>query len=119
MGASCTAQRRVALLEATMLRAVFLRTLKPGVSIDDYLEAWVPDEADQLSGVRTTISHSTTNERQVLTILEVDATVEEYGELAPSLVKENAWDRLSEIVESTELETVFEDTHTPGHFGQD
>jgi hypothetical protein len=101
-----------------MLRAVFLRTLKPGVSIEDYLAAWVPEDADKLSGVRTTISRSTTDERQVLTVLEIDATVEEYGELAPSLVKADAWDRLSDLVESTEVETVFEDTHSPTNFGQ-
>ena len=97
-----------------MLNAVFVRTLKPGKTIDDYIEAWLP-EGGEPDGVRTTISRSTTNERQILTVLEVDVSAEEYGDLATSLVKPNAWERLSEVVESTELETVFEQVGTyPG-----
>ncbi|MCU1407394.1 MAG: hypothetical protein JWQ43_3697 [Glaciihabitans sp.] len=101
-----------------MLRAIFVRTLKPGKTIEDYLDAWVPDDADKLEGVRTSISQSTTNERQILTIIEVDASTEEYGDIAPKLVKPDAWDRLAEVVESTELETVFAETDSPSRFGQ-
>ena len=101
-----------------MMRAVFLRTLKHGVSLEDYLDAWVPENANELSNVRTSISVSNTNTQQVLTVMEIDATPEEYGELAPTLVKADAWERLDEIVESTEIETVFEEAYGPAKFGQ-
>ncbi|QFU91941.1 hypothetical protein [Amycolatopsis sp. YIM 10] len=94
-----------------MLRAVFARTLKPGVTDEEFIRAWLPPGRTMdsyPSGV--TISHNLTDERQIISIFEVDCTPEEFPGLLASLVHPDSAARLAEVVESTQLEAVFEDT---------
>ncbi|MFB6726636.1 hypothetical protein ACFCV3_41085 [Kribbella sp. NPDC056345] len=98
-----------------MLRAVFARTLKPGVTDDEFIQAWLPPGLTQdsyPSGV--SISHNITHQRQIISIFEVDTTPQDFPEILASLVHPDSAARLAEIVESTQLEAVFEDTATFG-----
>jgi hypothetical protein len=92
-----------------MLRAVFVRTLKQGVSYEQFTDAWVPEGMQGSYPVTASVSRNTANDRQVITILEVDASPQEFASMSASLARPDALDRLSEIVATTELEGVFEE----------
>lgn len=98
-----------------MLRAVFARTLKPGVTDEEFIHAWLPPGLtpdSYPSGV--SISHNITDQRQIISIFEVDTTPQDFPGVLTSLVHPDSAARLAEIVESTQLEAVFEDTATFG-----
>jgi hypothetical protein len=98
-----------------MLRAVFARTLKPGVTDEEFIRAWLPPglTTDSYpSGV--SISHNLTDQRQIISIFEVDTTPRDFPEVLAALVHPDSAARLAELVESTQLEAVFEDTATFG-----
>jgi hypothetical protein len=98
-----------------MLRAVFARTLKPGVTDEDFIRAWLPPRPDYgLLPRRVCISHNINDQRQIISIFEVDSTPQDFPELLASLVHPDSAARLGEIVESTQFEAVFEDTATFG-----
>jgi len=92
-----------------MLRAVFARTLKPGVTYEQFKDAWVPGSIDDDYPAKTSVGRNVANDRQVITILELDMSVEEFGAIAASLTRPDALARLGEIVETTELEGLYED----------
>jgi hypothetical protein len=92
-----------------MLRAVFVRTLKPGVSYEQFRDAWLPEGTDGSHPVTVTVSRNTANDRQVITLLEVDASPEEFAAISGSLARPDALERLNLIVESTEVAGVFEE----------
>jgi hypothetical protein len=90
-----------------MLRAVYVRTLKPGVTDDDYIRAWLPDGADRDTyPARTFLSHSTTNERQTVVTFEVDAEPDELIDALGALVHPDWRARVAAVAESTELEDI-------------
>lgn len=62
---------------------------------------------------RTSVGRNVSNDRQVITILELDMSVEEFGAIAASLTRPDALERLGEIVETTELEGLYEDVFEP------
>ncbi|MGH3608371.1 MAG: hypothetical protein ACRDRD_09845 [Pseudonocardiaceae bacterium] len=94
-----------------MLRAVYVRTLKPGVTDEQFIEAWMPPGATLDSyPARVSISHGLADERQIISVFEVDVPVEHFAEALPGLVHPDSAQRLSEVVESTQLEAVYEDT---------
>lgn len=97
-----------------MLRAVFVRTLKAGVTYEQFRDAWRPAEAGHPA--RTSVGRNVTNERQVITILELDLPLTEFEAIAGSLTRPDARDRLEEIVESTELAGVYEEVFSPDAF---
>ncbi len=90
-----------------MLRAVFVRTLKPGVTYKEFKDAWVPEDLDGDYPVQASVSRNAANDRQVITILESDVSIEEFTAMTPSLIRPDSHRRLSEIVETTELEGVY------------
>lgn len=92
-----------------MLRAVFVRTLKPGVSYDEFRDAWIPQDIGEGYPVAVSVSRNASNDRQVITILEVDTSPAEFAALVPSLTREDAVQQLRDIVETTELEGVYEE----------
>lgn len=92
-----------------MLRAVFVRTLKPGVSYDQFKEAWVPEDVDGDYPVTASVSRNSADDRQVITILELDVTLEQFATMRASLARPDALARLSDIVETTELEGLYEE----------
>ncbi len=99
-----------------MLHAVFVRTLKPGVTDEQFRAAWVPDNAAGGYPARTSIGRNVSNDRQVITILELDMSLEEFNTVAASLTRPDSIDRLGEIVETTELQGVYDDVYGPESF---
>jgi hypothetical protein len=87
---------------------VFVRTLKPGVSYEQFLAAWAPEAAHGDYPASVSVSRSTRNDRQVVTILELDVAPGDFTSVAGSLTRPDALDRLAEIVESTQLEGLYE-----------
>jgi hypothetical protein len=92
-----------------MLRAVFVRTLKPGVTYEQFKDAWVPEDIAESYPVKTRVSRNVSNDRQVMTILELDIPLTEFTEVSASLTRPDASSRLGEIVEATQLEGLNED----------
>ncbi|MGO8875802.1 MAG: hypothetical protein ACLQNG_08575 [Acidimicrobiales bacterium] len=99
-----------------MLHAVFVRTLKPGVSYEGFRAAWLPETTPGGYPARTSIGRNVSSDRQVITILELDVSVDEFTAMAGSLTRPDALDRLAEVVETTELQGVFEDVYGPDDF---
>ncbi len=93
--------------ERDMLRAVFVRTLKPGVSYEQFCNAWVP-ETDVPYPAKVSISSNVANERQVITIIELDTTPERFTALRDTLTRPDGAARIAELVESTELEGLYD-----------
>jgi hypothetical protein len=87
-----------------MLHAVFVRTLKPGVSYEQFKDAWVPERVNGSYPARASIGRNVTDDRQVITIIEVDAAPEHFA----ALTRPDALNRIAELVESTQLEGVYE-----------
>ncbi len=100
-----------------MLRAVFVRTLRPGVTYEQFRDAWVPEGIAGGYPARTSVGRNVANDRQVITILELDVSIEEFGTIADSLTRPDARERLGEIVETTELEGVYHEVFGPPSFG--
>jgi hypothetical protein len=99
-----------------MLRTVFVRTLKPGVTYEQFRDAWAPERVDGDYPARASISRNVTDERQVITILELDMTMDRFAVIAPSLTRLDALDRVRELVESTELQGIYEEVFGPETF---
>ena len=98
-----------------MIRAVYVRTLKEGVTDDDYIAAWMPeDQSRDTYPAQVRISHSDVNERQTVTTLEFDADPADPLNALGALVHSDWRDRVAAVVESTELEVV---TETTSEFG--
>jgi hypothetical protein len=101
-----------------MLRAVYVRTLKPGVTDDEYAAAWMPEGVSREEyPAEVRISHSTTNERQTITTFAVDVPAEDLLDALGALVHPDWRERVAEVVESTEIETIFTDTAAFGSAG--
>jgi hypothetical protein len=92
-----------------VLRAVFVRTLKPGVSYEQFKRVWVPEGLSGSHPVTVRVARNVANDRQVITIIELDVPAAEVRAASSSLTLADALARLAEIVESTELEGVYED----------
>ena len=102
-----------------MLRAVYVRTLKPGVSDDDYIAAWMPEGVTKESyQALVHIAHATTNERQTVTTFELDVPVENVIDALGALVRPDWRDRVAEVVEGTDVETIFVETVSYGSVGR-
>lgn len=101
-----------------MLRAVYVRTLKPGITDDDYIASWMPEGTTKESYPgRVQIAHASTNERQTITTIEIDVAIADIVDALGALVRPDWRDRVAEVIESTELETVFEDSTAYGSVG--
>lgn len=97
-----------------ILRAVFVRTLKPGVTYEQFKDAWVPQHIGGSYLVKTRVSRNVSNDRQVMTILELDIPLPEFTEVSASLTRPDARERVGEIVEATQLEGLYEDVFDEG-----
>lgn len=89
-----------------MIIAAYARTLRPGVSIPQFIEAWRP-ESDGQYPAHVEIGVDPTNDRRVLTLIRVDGSLEDLQHRLPDLVHPDSLARLDEVVESTELESVY------------
>jgi hypothetical protein len=92
-----------------MLRAVFVRTLKPGVTYEQFKDAWVPDDNGAGYPAKASVGRNVSDDRQVITILELEMSLAEFQAARAGLAHPDALARLAEIVESTELEAVYEE----------
>ncbi|MBA3338807.1 MAG: hypothetical protein H0T54_03500 [Geodermatophilaceae bacterium] len=90
-----------------MLRAVFARTLKPGVSYEEFVAAWVPEPRLGAYPARASISRNLSDDRQVLTVIELDVAPDELSAVLPRLTRPDALERVSELIVSTPLEGVY------------
>jgi hypothetical protein len=92
-----------------MLRAVFVRTLKPDVTYERFKDAWVPEDVDGGYPAKVSVARNVADDRQVITVLELDMSLAEFAEKSAALTRPDALERLAEIVETTELEGVYEE----------
>jgi len=94
-----------------LVRAVFVRRLRPGVTYEQYKDAWVPDgtEGDYPATVR--VARNVADDRQVITIIALDVPAAEFRAASASLTRPDALQCLAEVVESTVLEGLYEDVY--------
>ncbi|WP_375399148.1 hypothetical protein [uncultured Amnibacterium sp.] len=98
-----------------MLRAVYVRTLKPGVTDDQYIQAWMPEGVDRDEyRARVSVSHSTVHERETVTVFEFEGDRDDVLNALGELVRTDWRDRVAQVVEDTTVETIFEQTVTFG-----
>ncbi|MDT5075994.1 MAG: hypothetical protein QOJ80_631 [Mycobacterium sp.] len=91
-----------------MLRAVYVRKLKPDITIDQFVESWMPEQHTRLSyPAAVSIAQSLTNPRQVISVFDVEVEASRFAEVLPGIVHPDSEARLASIVESTQLEGVF------------
>jgi hypothetical protein len=91
-----------------MLRAIYVRTLKPGITDEQFVAAWMPEQHTRSSyPAAVTLARSLVNPRQVLSVFDVDVEPERFADVLPDLVHPDSEDRLAEFVESTELADVY------------
>lgn len=83
-----------------MLRAVFVRTLKPEVTYEQFKQAWVPQGLEGYYPAKARVARNVANDRQVLTIIEVDAPPAEFKAASASLTRPDAVPRLGDIIEA-------------------
>lgn len=94
-----------------MFIAVLVRSLRPGKTYEDFLEAWYPDRGFGFGGRGPIVARSVDDDRELLTIGFVDlpdrAGLAEAGEriAAQEAVRH---DRVDAVVESTELRGIYE-----------
>jgi len=92
-----------------MLRAVFVRTLQPGVTYEQFKDAWVPEGLSGSYPAKARVARNVANDRQVITIIEIDVPPAEFRSASASLTRPDSLARLAGIVETTQLEGVYED----------
>lgn len=101
-----------------MMRAVYVRTLKPGVTDDQFIDAWMPEGVDRDDyKARVSVSHSTVHERETVTVFEFDGDPDDVLGALGELVRPDWRDRVAEVVETTTVETIYVDTATYGSVG--
>lgn len=89
-----------------MIIAAYARTLRPGVTIPQFIEAWRPEGEDEYPA-QVEIGVDPANDRKVLTVIRVDGSLEDLQARLPDLVHPDSSARLDAVVESTELESVY------------
>jgi hypothetical protein len=92
-----------------MLRAVFVRTLKPGVTYEQFKNAWFPEDVDGNYPAKVSVGRNVNNIQQVMTILELDISKAEFEQKRGALTRPDALERLAGIVHTTELEGLYEE----------
>ncbi|RIX30700.1 hypothetical protein [Amnibacterium setariae] len=101
-----------------MLRAVYVRTLKDGVTDDQYIDAWMPEgTAREDYPARVSVSRSTVDERQTVTVFEFDGDPDHVLDALAPLVRPDWRDRVAEVIEGTDVETIYVETVTYGSVG--
>jgi hypothetical protein len=87
--------------------AVFARRVRPGVSVDEFVAAWAPEGGEPYpAGVEVGVDPA--DGRRILTIVRFDGDMRAFQAAMPRLIHPESHQRLAELVESTELESVYE-----------
>jgi hypothetical protein len=90
-----------------MIIAVFARRLRPGVSVEQFVGAWAP-EAREPYPAGADVAVDPADDRRILTVIRFDGGMPEFRAAVPRLVHPDSRARLADLVESTELEGVYE-----------
>jgi hypothetical protein len=92
-----------------MLRAIYVRTLNPGVTDEQFVTSWMPPRHTRASyPAAVTVARSVAEPRQVLSIFDVDVDASRFAEVVPELVHPDSEARLEAIVEATQFEGWYE-----------
>ncbi len=86
-----------------MIVSVFARTLRPGVTLEEFVQAWAP-EGDEPYPAGVEIAVDPSNDRRVLTVIRFDGSMEDLQAAMPRLIHPQSHRRLADVVESTALE---------------
>lgn len=98
-----------------MLRAIYVRTLNDGVTDDEYIDAWMPEEVSRESyPARVSIAHSTVDERETATVFEFEGEPQHVLDALEPLVRPDWRDRVAALVRRTDVETIYVETTTFG-----
>jgi hypothetical protein len=98
-----------------MLRAVYVRTLKDGVTDDQYIDAWMPEGTQREDyPARVSVSHSTVDERVTVTVFEFEGDPDHVLDALGALVRPDWRDRVAEVIEGTDVETIYVETVSYG-----
>jgi len=89
-----------------LIIATYARTLRPGVSIEQFIAAWMP-EGDDPYPARWEVAVDPADDRRVLTVVHFDGTLQELESAMPRLVHPESPARLDGVVESTELQSIY------------
>jgi hypothetical protein len=89
-----------------MIIAAYARTLRPGVSIAQFIAAWRPEGEGEYPA-EVEIGVDPTNDRKILTLIRFDGSLEDLQRRLRDLVHPDSVDRLAMIVESTDLESIY------------
>lgn len=101
-----------------MLRAVYVRTLKDGVTDDEYVDAWMPEGTSREDyPARVSVSHSTVTERDTVTVFEFDGDPDHVLDALGALVRPDWRDRVAAVVEGTDVETIYVESVAFGSIG--
>jgi hypothetical protein len=94
---------------------VYVRTLKDGVTDDQYIEAWMPEGTSREDyPARVSVSHSTVDERETVTVFEFEGDPDHVLDSLGALVRPDWRDRVAEVVVSTTVETIYVESVTFG-----
>jgi hypothetical protein len=91
----------------SVIVAVFARRLRPGVTIEQFVGAWAP-EGEEPYPADVEVALDPADDRRILTIIRFAGGMPEFRQALPRLVHPESRARLAELVESTELEGVYE-----------
>jgi hypothetical protein len=79
------------------------------VSYEQSKPAWVPEGRTDTYPARARVARNVANDRQVITTIELDLPAAEFKAASASLTRPDALQRLDAVVETTQLEGVYED----------
>jgi hypothetical protein len=90
-----------------LIIAVFSRKIRAGVSVDEFVRAWAPDNGEPYPAA-VEVAVDPADDRRILTIVRFDGDMAAFQAAMPRLIHPDSHQRLNELVESTELESVYE-----------
>ena len=92
-----------------MLCAVLVRRLREGASVEDFIEAWRPDEAFSMPA-KVVTARSLSDPREIVSVGYVDLPAEQLpaalAEIAESEAKRH--DRIAAVIEATVHKAIYE-----------
>ncbi|WP_297609677.1 hypothetical protein [Nocardia sp.] len=77
------------------------------MSVDDFVRAWAPDNGDPYPA-DVEVGVDPADDRRILTIIRFDGDMQAFQQAMPRLIHPESHRRVDELVESTELESVYE-----------
>lgn len=90
-----------------MIVAVFSRTLRPEATLSDLVAAWKPTGGEKYPA-EVEVAVDPASDRRVVTIIRFDGSMAQFTDAMPRLVRPDSAERLDDVVESSDLEAVYE-----------